>query len=44
MNYAIVKEFLLDLKKTFENRDDKIIKIVKLKKIKQENKIIEKFV
>ena len=39
-----VGEFLADLKKEFGREDDKTIKVVELKKVKQENKIIEEFV
>jgi len=44
LNYAIVGEFLADLKQKFRREDNKIIKMVKLKKIEQEEKTIEKFV
>jgi len=38
------REFLADLKEEFNRRDNKIMKVVKLKKIEQESKIIEEFV
>jgi len=44
LSYVIVREFLLDLKAKFSKGDDKIMKIVGLKKIEQESRIIEKFV
>ena len=44
LNYAIVGEFLADLKQKFRREDNKIMKMVKLKRIEQEEKTIEKFV
>jgi len=41
---VIVGEFLVDLKKEFSSGDNEIIKIAKLKKIKQKSRIIEEFV
>ena len=34
MKYKIVEKFLVDLKKKFGERDNKIVKVVKLKKEK----------
>ena len=34
----------MDLKREFGRRDDKIIKVVELKKVEQESRIIEEFV
>ena len=44
MSYAIAGEFLLDLKKEFDRADNKIMKVVKLKKVEQRGKTIEEFV
>ena len=44
LNYKVVENFLADLKKEFGGGDDETMKIAELKKIKQGNKIIEKFV
>ena len=44
MNYKTVGEFLADLKEESGKGDDKIIKVAELKKVKQEGKIMEKFV
>ena len=44
MSYAIVGKFLSDLKKEFSRGDDKIIKVVELKKVKQKSKTIKEFV
>ena len=44
LEYATVEEFLADLKKEFCGGDNKIMKAAKLKKVKQGNKTIEKFV
>jgi len=44
LEYETVVKFLADLKKEFGGGDDKIIKVVKLKKIEQRNKVIEKFI
>ena len=41
MSYVTVRKFSLDLKEIFSGGDVKIIKVVKLKKVKQEGKIIE---
>ena len=44
LSYITVGEFLSDLKEEFGRKDNKIMKIAELKKIEQENKIIEKFI
>ena len=44
LNYAIVGEFLADLKKKFDGGDNKTIKVVKFKKMKQKEKTIEEFI
>ena len=41
LSYVMVGKFSLDLKGKFGGGDNKIIKIVKLEKVKQEEKIIE---
>jgi len=41
LSYTIVGEFLSDLKEEFSRGDDKILKVVKLKKVKQENEMME---
>ena len=33
LEFLIVGEFLADLKQKFENRDDKLVKVVELKKV-----------
>ncbi len=35
LSYAIVREFLADLKEEFRGEDDKTIKVVELKKVEQ---------
>ena len=44
MSYAIVGKFLSDLKKEFEEGDNKTIKVAKLKKVELESKMIEEFI
>ena len=44
LKYIIVEEFLMDLKREFGRKDDKMMKVVELKKVEQESRIIEKFV
>ena len=39
-----MEEFLSDLKEKFSGKDNKMMKVVKLKKIEQESKTMEKFV
>ena len=39
-----VGEFLINLKKKFRGGDNKIIKVVELKKVKQEGKTMKEFV
>ena len=40
----IAGEFLTDLRKEFEEGDEKVVKIAELKQLEQEEKIIEEFV
>ena len=44
LRFLTIEEFLMDLKQEFGNKDDKSVKLVKLKKVKQGSKIIKKFV
>jgi len=44
LSYVIAGEFLSDLKKEFDRKDDKTIKIAKLKRIDQGSKTMEEFV
>jgi len=44
LEYTIVGEFLVNLKKKISRRDNEIIKVVELKKVKQRSKTIKKFV
>jgi len=44
LEYAIVRKFLVDLKKQFDRRDNKTIKVAKLIKIEQRSRTIEEFV
>ena len=44
LEYVTVGEFLVDLKKKFEGEDNKMMKMAKLKKVEQRNRIIEEFV
>ena len=44
LSYATVGEFLSDLKQEFGGEDNKIMKVTKLKKVKQESKIIKEFI
>ncbi len=43
VEFRLVEEFLLELKKEFEE-DKKLVKIVKLRRIEQEEKTIEEFI
>ena len=44
LEFMIVEEFLIDLKKEFSSGDNKTMKVMKLKKVEQENRMMEKFV
>ena len=44
LEYETAEKFLADLKKKFREVDEEVIKIAELKRIEQENKIIEEFV
>jgi len=42
--YWKIWNFLLELKKKFSKRDERLVKVAKLKRIEQEEKIMEEFV
>ena len=44
LEYIMIEEFLIDLKKEFEEGANKMLKIAELKKIEQGSRITEKFV
>jgi len=44
LEYETVGQFLADLKKEFGKGDEKTVKVVELKRLEQEGRIIEKFV
>ena len=44
LEYETAGEFLADIKKEFEGGDKKLVKVVELKRLEQESKIIEEFV
>ena len=44
LSYAIVGEFLSNLKEKFDKGDNKTIKVVELKKLEHESKTIEEFI
>jgi len=44
LSYIIVREFLSDLNEEFRGGDNKTMKMVKLKKVKQRSRTIKKFV
>ena len=44
MEYKIVEEFLVDIKKEFGEGDKETVKIARLKRLEQKEKMIEKFV
>jgi len=44
LSYIIAGDFLLDLEEEFSRGDNEMIKVVELKKMKQEEKTIEEFV
>ena len=44
LEYMAVEEFLADLRKKILRGDDKMMKIVELKRIKQESRMMEEFV
>ena len=44
MEYETVGEFLADIKKEFGERDKKLVKVTKLKRLEQERKTMREFV
>lgn len=44
LEYETTEEFLVDLKKEFRGRDKEVVKVIELKRLEQEEKIIEEFV
>ena len=44
LSFVIVEKFLTDLKKEFRRGDNETIKMAELKKVEQEEKMIEEFV
>ena len=44
MEYKIIKEFLVDLKKEFRREDKEVVKVAELKKLEQKEKTIKKFI
>ena len=42
--FVTVEEFLTSLRQKFRKKDNKIMKVVELKKVKQKNKTMKKFV
>jgi len=44
LKFLLVEDFLTDLKQEFGNGDNKSVKVMKLKRVEQEIKIIERFV
>ena len=44
LEYEIVGEFLVDLRKEFGGRDEETIKVAELRRLEQEGKIMKEFV
>ena len=44
MEYEIVGEFLADIKKEFGEGDEKLVKVIELKRLEQERKTMREFV
>ena len=44
LEYEIVKEFLIDIKKEFGEGDKESVKVAKLKRLEYGSKIIKKFI
>ena len=44
LEYDTVGEFLVDIKKEFGGKDEKIVKVTELKRIEQRGKAMEEFV
>ena len=43
MEYETVGEFLIDIKKEFRGGDEESVKVAKLKRVEQGNKIMKEF-
>jgi len=44
LKFALIGEFLIDLKKEFSNGNDELVKIAELKKMNQGSRTMEEFV
>ena len=44
LEYEMAEEFSVELKKNFKGRDKKVVKVAELKRLEQEEKIIEEFI
>ena len=44
LELTMVEDFLINLKQEFKSKDDELVKVVELKKIEQESKIMRKFI
>ena len=44
LKFLVVRDFLTNLKQEFRNKDNKLVKVVELKMVKQENKTMKNFV
>ena len=44
LEYKIAREFLADIRKEFERRDEEQVKLAELKRIEQGSKIMEEFI
>ena len=44
LEYKTARQFLADIKKKFEKEDEETVKVVKLKRLEQEGRIIKEFV
>ena len=44
LEYEIVGEFLADIKKEFGEGDEKLVKVIELKRLEQERKTMREFV
>ena len=44
MEYELVEEFLSEIKKEFKEGEEESMKVAELKRIKQENRLMEEFV
>jgi len=44
IEFGLVEEFLLELRKKFRGGDEKLVKVAELRRIEQEERTIEEFV